>query len=120
MAADPKAKVGLVDRAAPVTGDAIVVGVLNSSAGPTLAPGAAAVDKALGGTLLAGLKAAGATGKADEVTKVPTLGLADFPLVVACGLGAEATAESLRRGVGAALRALATKKNVCVAIDGPA
>jgi len=119
MAADPKAKVALVDRSAPLAGDVVVVGILSSTSGPKLAPGASPVDEALGGTLLAGLRAAGAAGKADEVTKVPTLGLADFPLVVACGLGTELTAESVRRGVGAALRGLASKKSITVAIDGP-
>ena len=112
-------KVSLVDPSAPLTGDAVVVGLLSSASGPKLAPGAAAVDKALGGVLMAGLRAAGATGKADEVVKVPTLGLAGFPLVVSSGLGPRATPESLRRAAGAALRALTAKKHVHLALDGP-
>ena len=112
-------KVSLVDPSAPLAGDAIVVGLLSTATGPKLAPGAAVVDKALGGKLLAGLKAAGAAGKVEEVVKVPTLGLAGFPLVVSAGLGASATAESLRRGTGAALRGLTSKKHVHLAVDGP-
>ena len=91
--------------------DAVVVGVHSAGSGVELAPGAAIVDDALGGRLVSALRAAGATGKADEVLKIPTLGLAPFPLVVATGLGARdadaADGEQLRRAVGAAIRSLA-------------
>ena len=112
-------KVSLADPTAALVGDAIVVGLLSTGTGPKLAPGAAIVDKALGGVLLAGLRAAGASGKPDEVVKVPTLGLAGFPLVVSTGLGAKATPEAVRRAAGAALRALTSTKHVHLAIDGP-
>jgi leucyl aminopeptidase len=79
------------------------------------------VDEALGGWLLAGLRTLGARGKADEVTKLATLGLADFPLVVATGVGDDADApEALRRAAGAAVRALSGSRRVHLAIDAPA
>src|SRR4051812_4775716 len=112
-------KISLVTPAAALTADAIVVAVIQDSAGPRLAAGAEAVDSALGGTLDAALKATGATGRPDEVTKIPTLGLARFPLVVATGVGALGDAEAVRRGVGAALRQLTGKRTVHIAIDGP-
>jgi leucyl aminopeptidase len=112
-------KISLVAPSTALTADAVVVGVIQAANGPRLAPGAEAVDAALNGTLAAALDAAGATGKPDEVTKIPTLGLAKFPLVVATGLGIEADGEALRRAVGAALRTLTGKRTVHIAIDGP-
>ena len=105
--------------------DAVVVGLRKSGDGPALLPGAEAVDEALGGRLLEGLRALGATGKADEITKLATLGLAPFPLVVAAGTGpatedGPAAEEALRRAVGAAVRGLSASRRVHVAIEGPA
>ncbi|MCW2646510.1 MAG: leucyl aminopeptidase [Pseudonocardiales bacterium] len=112
--------VSLADPSAQIAADAVVVGVVSSSDGPQLAPGAKPVDAALGTRLVTALKAAGASGKPDEVTKIPTLGLAPFGLVVATGLGPDAKqSEQVRRGVGAALRALTGKKHVHIAIDAP-
>jgi leucyl aminopeptidase len=112
--------VSLVDPSAPISADAVVVGVLSSTDGPRLAPGAKPVDAALGRRLVAALQAAGASGKPDEVTKIPTLGLAPFGLVVATGIGPDVKqTEQVRRGVGAALRALTGQKQVHVAIDAP-
>ena len=51
--------------------DAVVIGVIKGPDGPVLAPGAADVDAALGGTLLATLATLGATGQAEEVTRLP-------------------------------------------------
>jgi leucyl aminopeptidase len=79
--------------------------------------GAEPVDAALGGRLLEALRTAGATGKPDEVTRIPTLGLAPFPLVVATGVGAEPGPEQVRRAVGAALRTLTGKRSVHIAVD---
>jgi leucyl aminopeptidase len=112
-------KISLVAPSAALTADAVVIGVVQGGSGPELAPGAAPVDEALGGALQGALAAAGATGKTDEVTKIPTLGLAKFPLVVAAGVGAQPDDEALRRGVGAALRQLGGKRAVHIAIDGP-
>ena len=78
---------------------------------PRLAPGAAAVDAAFDGELAALLAVAGATGRADEVVKIPTRGTITAPLLVAVGLGPAGddgpSAEQLRRASGAAARALA-------------
>jgi leucyl aminopeptidase len=99
--------------------DAIVVGIIEGADGPRLAPGAEPIDDALGGTLISALTALGATGKAEETTKVASGPLsggsspAVAPLIVAVGLGAgpgqpgESPAfdpEVLRRAAGAALR----------------
>ena len=98
---------------------AVLVGVHSGDDGPRLALGAGPVDTALGGRLLAALRAVGATGKPDQVVKIPTLGVAPFPLVVATGLGpagAGLDAEQVRRAVGAAIRTLDTSARVHVAI----
>jgi leucyl aminopeptidase len=105
-------------NAATATADAVVVGVLpargdddDTKNGPRLAPGAAAVDAAFDGGLAALLALAGATGRADEVVRVPTRGTITAPLLVAVGVGPTGddgpTAEQLRRASGAAARALA-------------
>jgi leucyl aminopeptidase len=95
--------------------DAIVIAVLPGPDGPAAAPGSAEVDAALGGSLVATLAALGATGQPEEVTKIASGGRLTAPLIVAVGLGGEpdepATPEALRRGAGAAVRAL---------LDGPA
>ena len=112
--------VSAVDPNAPISADAVVVGVLGGERGPRLARGAKPVEALLGRQLAAALRALGATGAADEVLRIPTLGLAPFPLVIATGLGEDPrSAESLRRAVGAALRAIGGQSNVHVAIDGP-
>ena len=112
--------VSAVDPNAPINADAVVVGVVAGERGPRLAPGAKPVEALLGRQLTAALRALGATGAADEVLRIPTLGLAPFPLVIATGLGEDPrSAESLRRAVGAALRAIGGQSNVHVAIDGP-
>ena len=102
--------------AAAADADAVVVGLLPArpdadDPGPRLAPGAAAVESAFDGELTALLRLAGATGRADEVVRLPTRGAVTAPLLVAVGLGApdadEPSAEQVRRASGAAARALA-------------
>jgi leucyl aminopeptidase len=106
------------DPSAAIRADAVVIGVRAAADGPALLPGAEPVDAALDGRLRAALRAAGAQGKAEEVTKIPTLGLADFPLVVAVGVGEQPSeSEAARRAVGAAVRALSGVRRVHVAID---
>ena len=106
--------------------DAIIVGILQGAQGPELAPGAEPVNEALGGTLLAAAAALGATGKAEQTTKIatgPLLAAASddgrplAPVIVAVGLGRAAaddagqigapefSSEALRRAAGAAVRA---------------
>jgi leucyl aminopeptidase len=112
--------VSLVAPDSPLRADAVVVGVHASKDGVRLAAGGERVDAALDGRLGKALAALGAKGKPDEVHKIPTLGLADFPLVVATGLGARSDdAEAVRRAVGAAIRGLSRARRVHLAIDAP-
>lgn len=92
--------------------DAVVIGMVQNGDGVTLTSGSEAVDAAFDGTLLDVLGTLGATGKADEVVKVPTLGRLPASLVVAVGLGkpqpdGTVSAEQVRRASGAAARTLA-------------
>jgi leucyl aminopeptidase len=90
--------------------DALVIGIANGDGAPSLLPGAEPVDAALGGSLTVTLEQLGATGKADEVTKLPTGGATKPPVVVAVGVGSVdeggPTLEAIRRAAGAAARAL--------------
>lgn len=91
--------------------DAIVVGIAQGDGDdPILLPGAEPVDAALAGPLATTLGQLGATGRADEVTKLPTGGAAKASVVVAVGLGKVAAdgpdVEGVRRAAGAAARAL--------------
>ncbi len=108
--------------------DAIVVGVhsRNGDAAGELLVGAGAesVAAAFDGRFLDTLRLLGATGGAGEVVKMATLGTVAAPLVVAIGLGAEPTGaspapETLRRGVGAAVRALAGQGKIALALPVP-
>src|SRR5689334_12339156 len=116
-------KISLVEAGAPPATDAVVVATAKNGDRPRLLPGAEPVDEALDGRLLDALRVAGATGRQDEVVKIPTLGLAPFPLVAATGTGTDTGTdtgtEPLRRAVGAALRALTGSRRVHVAVDGP-
>ncbi|TWP48884.1 leucyl aminopeptidase [Lentzea tibetensis] len=93
-----------------ITADAVVVGTLQGPDGLSLADGAGAVDAAFDGTLVEVLRTLGASGKADELVKVPTFGKLAAPVVLAVGLGKEATEEQVRRASGVAARALGGKK----------
>jgi leucyl aminopeptidase len=90
--------------------DVVVIGTVAGEDGPVLAAGAAAVDAAFDGRLAGLLATLGASGKAEEVVKVPTLGKLPAGVVLAVGLGKEGdgvTPEQVRRAAGAAGRALA-------------
>ena len=102
--------------AATAEADALVVGLRTGEDGPVLAGGAEDVAAAFGedGSLVELLALAGASGKADEVVKLPSRGAVAAPLLVGVGLGpakqdaAEAAvAEQIRRASGSAARALA-------------
>jgi leucyl aminopeptidase len=103
-------KLALTDaNLATVAADAVIIGTVQAPDGVALAPGAEDVDSAFGGGLLELLKLLGATGKADEVIKVPTGGSLTAPMIMATGLGRledEVSAELTRRASGAATRAL--------------
>ena len=114
------------ESAATADTDAVVVGTLPARDGgsvPRLAPGAAAVDVAFDGQLAALLALVGATGRADEVVKLPTRGALKAPLLVAVGLGAPKgdgpAAEQLRRASGAAARALAGTAHAVTTLSWP-
>ncbi|MGH3069410.1 MAG: leucyl aminopeptidase [Streptosporangiaceae bacterium] len=98
--------------------DAVVIGVIKGPDGPILAPGAADLDEALGGGLAATLATLGATGQAEEVTRLPASAPVTAPVIAAVGLGPASSArtdaaadgsfdpETLRRAAGAAVRTL--------------
>ncbi|HEX5118886.1 MAG TPA: leucyl aminopeptidase [Pseudonocardiaceae bacterium] len=99
------------DDVAALVADIIVVGTVQGPDGPTLAPGAEAVDAALDGKLLELLISLGAAGKADEIVKLPSLGKLAAGVVLGAGLGkpgadGAVSAEQVRRASGAAARAL--------------
>jgi leucyl aminopeptidase len=104
--------------------DAIVIAVAQGPDGPVPAPGSQDVDAALGGTLARTLRALGATGKAEEVTRIPSDGRLSAPLIAAVGLGAldseQTDGEVLRRAAGAAVRALRDGKARRIALALPA
>ena len=102
--------------------DAVVIGVARGPRGLVLVPGADSVATALGKGLLPALVGLGATGSAEEVTRLATLGATTAPVVVAVGLGTVAAKgeaydpELLRRAAGAAVRALAGSGKVAVTL----
>ncbi len=106
--------------AATVDADAVIIGLIvedgaaESGAPPRLVAGADEIDAAFEGQLAALLAVAGATGKADEIVKLPTRGTITAPLLVAVGLGkvsggsdGAVRPDQVRRAAGAAARALA-------------
>jgi leucyl aminopeptidase len=102
--------------------DALIIGVGSRNGSLVLAPGAADVDKALKKRLAAALKELGATGKANEVTKLATLGATKAPMLVAVGLGpvpkrdGRFSEEAIRRATGAAVRSLAGARRVATGL----
>ncbi|MDP3713617.1 MAG: leucyl aminopeptidase [Mycobacteriales bacterium] len=102
--------------AASLKTDALVIGVAKGPKGLVLAPGA---EGLLGKVLLPALVGLGATGKAEEVTRLATLGGAPAAVIVAVGLGDAAPsydAEVLRRAAGVASRALAGTAKVATTL----
>ncbi len=102
---------------ARVRADALVVAV---APGPELL-GAAALPKGLRSALSpAALTALGATGKADQVLRIPSGGALAAGVVVLTGTGpltgAAPSAEQLRRAAGAAVRTLAGTSSVALAL----
>jgi leucyl aminopeptidase len=102
--------------------DALIIGVARRGRSLVVAPGAEKLDRALKKRLEAALKSLGATGKADEVTRLATLGAAKAPAVVAVGLGPAPARgeryshEAIRRAAGAATRALAGTRRVATSL----
>jgi leucyl aminopeptidase len=100
--------------------DTIVIGIATGPDDPTLLPGADAVDAALGGSLAATLAQLGVTGKADEVTKLPSGGAAKAGVILAVGVGTVGddgpTLEVIRRAAGAAARSLKGTESAAFAL----
>jgi leucyl aminopeptidase len=118
----------LTSQSAPTAtdADALITGVFQGSDGPVLTLSTDEID------LMAALTALGATGKAEEITKIPATGRLATPVVVAVGLGPEpgpadagpaerqAYLERLRRAAGAATRDLASGRAKRIALALPA
>ena len=105
-----------------IDADAVVIGVIKGQDGPVLAGGAADIDQALGGALATTLAALGATGQAEEVTRLPGGGPVTAPVIAAVGLGPDgsgsADPETLRRAAGAAVRTLAATRRAAANGNG--
>ncbi|MCW0216084.1 MAG: leucyl aminopeptidase [Pseudonocardia sp.] len=105
----------LAGSPAAAEADAVIVGLLPGEEGghPVLAAGAEEIDAAFDGGLAALLDLAGASGKAEEVVRLPSRGAVAAQLVVGVGLGApdgdgeDPGADQVRRASGAVARALA-------------
>jgi leucyl aminopeptidase len=119
----------LTSQSAPTAtaADALIIGVFQGADGPVPVPHVDEFD------LMGALTALGATGKPEEITKIPTAGRLATPVIVAVGLGpADASAadrdgagrpaylEGLRRAAGAATRELASGRAARSAIALPA
>ena len=118
----------LTTQSAPTAtdADALITGVFQGPDGPVLTLSTDEID------LMAALTALGATGKAEEITNIPTAGRLATPVVVAVGLGPEPGAadtepaqrqaylERLRRAAGAATRDLASGRAKRIALALPA
>ena len=96
--------------------DAVVVGLVQDGERPTAAPGGEDVAKAYGRTFAPMLAALGVTGKAGEVTTVPTGGTLSSAVLVLVGLGTEVTPAGLRSASGAAARAATNAASLAVAL----
>ncbi|MRH92085.1 leucyl aminopeptidase [Nocardia sp. SYP-A9097] len=91
--------------------DALVIGLTSSEDGPVIAPADAfedVLDSDTRAALLSSLRAVGAKGKSEEITRVPAPAGLDVDFVLAVGLGAaeKVDAEQVRKSAGAAGRAL--------------
>ncbi|MEX0427015.1 leucyl aminopeptidase [Nocardioides sp. DS6] len=96
--------------------EAVVVGVTQGTKGPDLASGAEDVKDAFGRKLRGLLATLGVTGKAGEVTRVPTGGVLSSPLLVLVGLGKDTGPDAVRRAAGAAARAVPNATSVALAL----
>jgi leucyl aminopeptidase len=102
--------------------EVVVIGILQGEKAAILAPGAEAVDAAFDGKLASVLSSLGASGKTEEIVKLPTLGKLGADVVLAVGLGKAAddgsvAPEQIRRATGAAARALAGTARALVLVS---
>ncbi len=119
----------LTSQSAPTAtdADALVIGVFQGADGPVPSPDIDEFD------LMSALTALGATGKPEEITKIPTAGRLATPVIAAVGLGPSdagdadpdgagrrAYLERLRRAAGAVTRELSSGRPARIAIALPA
>jgi leucyl aminopeptidase len=97
--------------------DAVVVGVTSTSSDqPQVAPGGEDVAQAYGRRWAPLLSSLGVTGKAGEVVKIPTSGAIGSPLLYLVGLGGDPDTDAVRRGAGAAARAVTNAASIALAL----
>ncbi|GAA4480105.1 leucyl aminopeptidase [Rhodococcus olei] len=99
--------------------DVLVIGLTTGSDGPEASVGDV-LDDATAEAVLAGLVAVGATGKAEEVTRIPAPSGLAVSSVLAVGLGSpdDVDAEQVRASAGAAARALAGTSVAATTLSG--
>jgi leucyl aminopeptidase len=101
--------------------DAVVVGVVSTPKGVSLAAGSEDVAEAFGRSLRPLLSTLGFSGKAGEVARIPTCGRIASPLLVLVGMGPPsddraATLLAVRRAAGVAARSTANAATVALAL----
>jgi len=101
--------------------DAVVVGLVATSKGPTVAEGGEDIAKSYGRKLRPLLTTLGATGKAGEVLRLPGGDATNAGLLVFVGLGkpgrgGAVSPEAVRRAAGAAARAVTNAASVALAL----
>ncbi len=96
--------------------DALVIGVVSTSDGPRLAPGAEPVKEAFGRKLKPLLSTLGVTGKLGEAVAVPSGGIVKASMLVLAGLGEQHSPDAVRRAAGAAARVVRNAASVTLAL----
>ena len=99
--------------------EVLVIGLTSSDNGAEILFGDGPVDESLLGELLDTLQAVGATGRSEELTRVPAPAGLPVASVLAVGLGAadRIDAEQVRRSAGAAARALTGVETVATTLS---
>ena len=96
--------------------DVVVIGLVQGDDRPTVAPGGEDVAKAWGRKLSPMLASLGVTGKAGEVTRIPTAGTLSSPVLLLVGLGTEVSTTALRAAAGSAARAATNAASLALAL----
>ncbi|MEV4632881.1 leucyl aminopeptidase [Rhodococcus coprophilus] len=99
--------------------EVLVIGLTSSDNGAEILFGDGPVDESVLGELLDTLQAVGATGRSEELTRVPAPASLPVASVLAVGLGAadRIDAEQVRRSAGAAARALTGVSTVATTLS---
>ncbi|HET8992684.1 MAG TPA: leucyl aminopeptidase [Rhodococcus sp. (in: high G+C Gram-positive bacteria)] len=99
--------------------DVLVVGLTSSDGNPEVLLADGVIDEDVLASILDAVQAVGATGRAEEITRVPAPAELPVASVVAVGLGAADSidAEQVRRAAGAASRALAGVTTVATTLS---